>query len=211
MRSQACTQSTELRPPAIRAGPSNPPGLIEDVVLGHGPRAGRSIRDEITTLVGSGLAKDKAPRPGLQGGALRSVKVVAGVAPIFTDSINFFSALPRSYNTPADCKFYSSLACRRPVTRPLPRRNTDPREISGHPPRGVARAVLAQSNPPSRSHKQQCRPACPWRAVRWPRGSSAAIRLEACYDLARAEGQTQWIRQSPSQEGRPTTVSSGGR
>ena len=55
-------------------------GLIEQVVARHGPDGWEiEVQGEIAALVSLGLAKEKAPRPGLQAGALCSVKVVAGV------------------------------------------------------------------------------------------------------------------------------------
>ena len=52
-------------------------GLIDYVAVAHGPNDWQiDLQGEITALVG--LTEEKAPRPGLQGGMLCSVKVVAG-------------------------------------------------------------------------------------------------------------------------------------
>ena len=73
-------------------------GLIDHVALAHGPDGWQiDLQGEITTLVGLGLAKDKAPRPGLQGGALCSVKVVAGAR----NHLNLLFAAPRLRGTSA--------------------------------------------------------------------------------------------------------------
>ena len=73
-------------------------GLIDHVALAHGPDGWQiDLQGEITTLVGLGLAKDKAPRPGSQGGALCSVKVVAGAR----NHLNLLFAAPRLRATSA--------------------------------------------------------------------------------------------------------------
>jgi site-specific DNA recombinase len=57
-------------------------GLIKNVVAGHAPDGWAiEVHGEIAALVALGLAKEKAPRPGLQdlqAGALCSAKVVGG-------------------------------------------------------------------------------------------------------------------------------------
>jgi site-specific DNA recombinase len=54
-------------------------GLIEQVVARYGDNGWEvEVRGELAALVALGLAKEKAPRPGLQGEALCSAKVVAG-------------------------------------------------------------------------------------------------------------------------------------
>ena len=55
-------------------------GLIEQVVARHGPDGWEiEVQGEIAALVSLGLAKEKAPRPGLRAEALCSAKLVAGV------------------------------------------------------------------------------------------------------------------------------------
>ena len=54
-------------------------GLLEQVVARHGPDGWEiEVHGEIAALVSLGLAKEKAPRPALQAGALCSAEVVAG-------------------------------------------------------------------------------------------------------------------------------------
>jgi hypothetical protein len=54
--------------------------LIEGVVARHGPQGWEiEVQGEIAALVALGLAKEKAPQPGLKAEALCSAKVVAGV------------------------------------------------------------------------------------------------------------------------------------
>ena len=55
-------------------------GLIEQVVARHRPEGWEiDVQGELAALVTLGLAKSKAPQPGLQAEALCSAKVVAGV------------------------------------------------------------------------------------------------------------------------------------
>ena len=70
--------------------------------------------------------------------------LVAGVAPILTDLFDFFAELSRSYNSSVDCT--ESIFPRLPA-KTLPRGNTDPREISRHPPSGGARAIITEFEP----------------------------------------------------------------